>query len=474
MKKIVSMLIAGLISVCMTVSASAETISFPMTINTGIIYLENKTSVNTNFIPEIQADDSITIKTNSEIAVITKVALVVEGERYSRPYVDKAEYCFTNFADANCTDAVNFGGAYWKLGLFDNRARANEFLVSSFSKIYNLTIITEGYVETDDEKIYYSFGTSTKSLATNSIFTIVDDFVYFNELTDNITDLINCVNGLNYANKEVICDYPFLMNTDENNDGNISRTEVYRLSYSELGEGKGMVGFEGLASQVSEFFNRKTNGKITFKITTEPALISTTWNSGGIPAYYNGVLAQKTTIPNDIIALFFSYESTGSLVVTSKIDDGGYVTFDISDILKMVDGNTIASFKSIYYALIGGTVYDGYLCKGLKIEKVILSYEDETDITIPIEIHDEPDTDIDIIDEPVEEITKAPVPDTVITEPVIEEVSEPVISISEDTTQVAVINDIIVDENPHTGAGLAVIPTIISGVVLISVRRRRK
>lgn len=484
MKRFLSLILAAVMCVVMAVTVSAETqeVSFPMTINTGVINFSNSTSINTNFAPTIPSDDAIVIKTNSEALVTTKVALVVEGERYTRGYIEKVEYNFTNYKDAACTEKGQ--GQYWKLGLFANAAYTGDFLVSSFSRIYNITLVTEAYGETDDEQVYYDWGSTTKIFEINPIFTVVTTFVNDTDITDIITELAVTARDFLYSTKEIHFDYPFLPNTDYDDNGIVSRAEVERLSYSKLGEGKGIAGFEGLASQVATFFNKQLNGKITFKVTTAPTTVATAWNNGGIPAYTTGVLAPTTTIVSDnIIGLFFNYETTGSLVALSKIAEDGTITFDISEILGDVGGNTLATFRSIYYGLIGGINYTNYPTKGIKIEQVTLSYEDENgeeiETTIPTitdDDEDEIDPDVDIIvDEPVETVTEEPVTNAPETEPA-ETVEDVIVVLDDDTTEEVIINTGDVaseDENPHTGVALALIPMLAAGAAVIVSKKRK-
>ena len=472
MKRILYILLAVVMCFVMSVTVSAETTSFPMTINTGVIYFGNTTTINANFAPAIPSDDSIVLKANSDALIITKVALVVEGERYTH-YIDKVTYDFTNYEDAACTQKVTSSGQYWQLGLFADAAYTGEFLVSSFSKIYSISLVTEGYAETDDEQIYDAMGVTTKVYPLDPIFTTVKDFANDTEITEIISQLAATAKDFTYTDKEIRFDYPFLPATDRDNDGAISRNEVIRLSYSLLGEGKGVPGFEGLESQVAAFFNKQTNGKITFKVTTAPATVVSTWNNGGIPAYYTGIFAPTTPIAtNNLVALFFDYESTGSLIASSKLDADGTITFDISQVLTDMGGNTLASLRSIYYGLVGGINYDDIPAKGIKVEQVILSYEDEdgeeVETTIPVitdddEIEDEIDPDVDIIVIP-EETTVATTTeaDIVLEEDPVEEVIT--------NAGKSVEGE---DENPRTGVALAIIPSLIAGVAIFTTKKRK-
>lgn len=334
-KNIVCILLS--ITMCFTasvvVSAEYNEISFPMVLNTGFIGFENIATASTNFVPSIPIDDSIILRTNANELTVTKVALIVEGERHSRNYSEKVEYNFVNYTDANCTQNATTEGKYWKLDLFANTTYSGGFLVSSFTRIDNITLATEAYCKTEDEKFYSGFGNTNQTYSTGRVFTVISDFASSTELTNIISELASTATDYKFTYKEVYLDYPVLATTDRDNDGIISRTEVERLSYSELGEGKGIKGFEGLSSQVAAFFNKQTNGKIAFKLTTAPSTIVSDWNNGGIPAYSTGVFASNVANTDNLIGLFFNYETTGSLVSASKIGADGTITFDISNVL---------------------------------------------------------------------------------------------------------------------------------------------
>lgn len=494
MKRIICILLTVAMCFAMSITATAITneISFPMTTNTGFVSFNNTTAVNTNLTPSIPANDSIVIKAGSDAYTITKVSLFVEGERYN--YCEKVRYDFDNYIDANCTQkAVSKVGQYWKLDLYTNIAYAGGFLVDNFDKIYSITLVTEAYCKTDEEKVYNDFGNATKIYDVGRIFTIIANFTGNAELTNIISDIVSTASDLNFTSKEIYLDYPFLPETDRDKDGIISRAEVDRLSYSKLGEGKGVAGFEGLASQVAAFFNKQNNGKITFKLTTAPSTIVSDWNNGGIPAYSTDVFASNVTNTDNLIGLFFNYETTGSLVSASKIGADGTITFDISNVLNDMGGNTLATLKSVYYGMIGGINYTGFTTKGIKVESVILSYDGEAtdevetviivedenkdgeiEAEIPVEAEDEDDEEEVVVpDEDDEEVE--PVEEVVITD---DETDDATI-IDERTVveEEPIIEEIVEDidsENPHTGVALVVMPTLILGIGALALSRKRK
>lgn len=473
------------ITMCFTMSvtvlAEYNEVSFPMALNTGFVDFENVTTANTNFVPSIPIDDSIILRTNANELIVTKVALIVEGERHSRNYSEKVEYNFVNYMDANCTQSATTEGKYWKLDLFANTTYSGGFLVSSFTRIDSVTLATEAYCKTEDEKFYNGFSNTNQTYSTGHVFTVISDFTSSTELTNIIIELASTTTDYKFIYKEVYLDYPVLATTDRNNDGIVSCTEIERLSYSELGEGKGVKGFEGLASQVAAFFNKQNNGKITFKLTTAPSTIISNWNNGGIPAYSNGVFASSVNADN-LIGLFFNYENTGSLVSASKINADGTITFDISNVLTDMGGRTLATLKSVYYGFAGGINY--------KVESIVLSYESDTEEKaetviivedenenkndepeIPIETEDENDEEEIVVDdeyvEPVEEIIISD-EETDDAEPFI--VDERTV-IQEEKETLVEIDD---TENPHTGVSLIVIPTLVIGIGALALSRKRK
>lgn len=472
------------------VLADHNEVSFPMALNTGFVGFENVATASTNFTPSLPINDSIILKANGNELTVTKVVLIVEGERHSRNYSEKVEYNFANYMDANCTQNATTEGKYWKLDLFANTTYSGGFLVSSFTRIDSITLATEAYCKTEDEKFYNSFGNTNQTYSTGRVFTVISDFTSSTEITNVISELASTATDYKFTYKEVYLDYPVLVTTDRNNDGIVSCTEVERLSYSELGEGKGVKGFEGLASQVAAFFNKQTNGKITFKLTTAPSTIVSDWNNGGIPAYSTGVFTSNVANTDNLIGLFFNYETTGSLVSASKISADGTIAFDISNVLNDMGGNTLATLKSVYYGLAGGINYSVPPVKGIKVESVVLSYESDTEDTaetiiavedededdeseIPIEAADEDDEEEIIVDdediEPAEEIIISDEePDDA--EPFI--VDERTIIPEEEEKETLVESDNA--ENPHTGVSLIVLPTLVIGIGALALSRKRK
>lgn len=483
MKKIFCLFLVSILCVAMSVTTSARLneLYFPMTSNTGFISLNNTTSYSTILTPSIPANDSIVVKASGSDYTVTKVALIVEGERYN--YIEKVEYQFDNYTDAECTQKAVSIGDYWKLDIFTGVAYAGGFLVDSFTKIHSITLVVDAYYKTEDEWIYNDFGVNTNIYPVGKIFTVVTNFTYGTDITNIISDILTSATDFKYVSKEVYFDFPLIPVTDHNADGFISRNEIECLSYSELGHGKGMKGFEGLASQVAAFFNKQTNGKIIFRLKSASPAINSNWSRGGIQDYTSGALYSSGT--NSLFGLFFNYESTGSLVSASTISGDGTITFDISNVLSDIGGYTSSTLRSIYYGFDGGADY----AQGIKIESVILSCDvsspvDETKEQIIVateETSQQNDTENAVVEvvpdeEEDEEEVEPEDPDDIITddeqnEPPIEDDTEIIEEPDEEIIDYASADD--VGLNPHTGVSLVLAPVCALGISILLSKKRR-
>lgn len=461
MKKIISLALAAIMCVFCTFTAVADTtISFPMINTTGTIYLKGNAKIETNFVPADTVDDSIVIVTTEAIPHITSVVLEVEGKKYGGINVIKDTYAFVNYDFVDSTTPNPKGtGAYWKLNIYKTAAPSGSLLVENFDNIYSMNVVATGYFETDSSKVYDAWGKTTLKTDNVNAFNIAKTFTSNTAFTGALNDLILSLKSFDYVDKDVTYDRAFLPNTDVDNDGIAVRNEVRILSYSELGEGKGIAGFEGFESQFTEFFNQKLNGKIVFNLTTAPAVLSTVWAEGGIPSTQTGFYTAEK-IENDVIGLFFNYDSTGSLLARGTITEDKII-FDISDILKTLSGNTVSTIRTIYYGLIGGINYTG-LGRGYKIESVTMSYEEEGQVvqaTIDTTVTTEPEIVIDITPETdVPEATIIPDTTTITTT---EEAKEEPVKTTDN------------DENPRTGVTLAVFPSLIAASIGMLSRKRK-
>lgn len=492
MKKILSLFLAVLMVFCFSATAAAEVaeISFPMIVSTGYITLKGTEMVSTSLVPNTIADDYIVIAENAGCPDITSLKLIIEGERYNTTYVANVEYEFENYLDLVCTQKADKtgDGIYWKLPIKTIVASTNQFLVTGFSRIFTIGISATALIETEEEKVYYEWGTTTMATPVGTNFTIVRPFANASNITDIIRDAITAITSFKFVSKEVHYDYPFIPMTDLDHDGIIVRNEVQLLSGSMLGTGIGEPGFEGLASQVGKFFNKQKNGTITFKVTTAPSTKANVWMNNGIPSSQVGIFNPLTPVNNNIFGLFFNYDTTGSLVSVANLEADGTITFDISQVLSDIGYNSLASIRNIYYGLVGGVGYSDRMVKGYKIDKVILSYDNVVDelgepevTTTTTEITttttttttEEEEEEIVVIDENEDVDTTDEIP---LEED--EDIDEPDIIVDEDDDSSDVDNDtdfIDTDEdtNPATGVVFAPIPVIIAAAAMILSKKKK-
>lgn len=481
MKKIIALFLSVIMcfSLSIVVSAETQTLTFPMATTEGSVIFKGVAGFNCNVEPDVVAEDFIILKETGEMPALTNVKLLVTGDK-GRSYVENAEYQFINYYDALCTERARENeGMYWKLNIAKDVAYLGDFLADSYSRIYTIAIEVEGKMTVTKEEDYTKW--ANNGAIEGLTFDILKGFTYGGYITDTIEATALNVNKFEYITKSVKFDFPMIYNTDENGDGNITRNEVYCLSRSAFGGGEGVFGFEGLASQVGEFFNKKDNGTITFHVTTAPATYSQLWSAGGITSTQTGLLNNYSNSNGVLIGLFFNYDKTGSLVSTATIDEDGNIVFDISDVLNDIGSNSIATIHSIYYGLVGGYTYTNELAKGLKIDRVTLSYsEEDEEMVDECEIVEDVEEEVivDVSDEDSEEVEEEEeviiededeveiVPDVEI-EPVVEEPETEVELIASDADAVDE------DTNPGTGVAMLVIPAAISAIAVFAMRKRK-
>lgn len=479
MKKFICILLSVIMCFALSITTYAETqeLIFPMTTTTGSVIFKGVAGFNCNIEPDVIAEDSIVLKETGEMPKLTNVKLIVTGDK-GRSYAEDVEYLFINYYDGLCTErAKDNEGIYWKLNVSKGVAYLGDFLADSYSRIYSIAIEVEGKMTVAEEKEYVNW--SSNSSIEGWAFDVFKAFDYKGYVTDTIETTALSINKFEYVTKSVKFDFPMIYNTDENGDGNITRNEIYCLSRSAFGGGEGIYGFEGLASQAGQFFNKQDNGKITFHVTTAPASYSQLWTAGGIASTQTGLL---NDFRNDgiLIGLFINYDRTGSLVTTSTVDADGNVEFDITDILNDIGSNSLATIHSIYYGLVGGYTYTNELTKGLKIDRVTLSYseEDEEMVDECVIVEDvEEEVVVDVSDEDseeeVEEEEEVIIEDEVEIVPDVE--IEPVVEESEIEVELIASDADAVDEdtNPGTGVTMLVIPAAISAIAVLTLRKRK-
>ena len=477
MKKIISLILAVIMTAFgLSITAGAETqeLVFPMTTTTGTVIFKGVAGFNCNIEPDVTDADYIILKETGEMPKLTNVKLVVTGDR-GRAYAENVEYLFINYYDSLCTErAKENEGNYWKLNISKGVAYLGDFLADSYSRLYSISIEVEGKLTVTKEEDYTKW--YNKSTIEGWTFDIVRGFTQESYIIDTIETIATSINTFDYVTRTVKYDYPILYNTDDNGDGNITRNEVYCLSRSAYGGGEGVYGFEGLASQVGQFFNKKDSGTITFHITTAPASYSQIWSNGGVASTQTGLLNDFRR-DSVLIGLFFNYDKTGSLVSTSTIDENGNIVFNIDDILNDVGGNSLATINSIYYGMVGGLTYTNEPFKGIKVDKVTLSYEEEEEeiVVEPVCVDEvEEEEVVEDIEEVEQEEIEEPVEldeEEIEIEIEPEEVSEePEIEIVTDANSVTVADE---DTNPGTGVALAVVPAIVAAAVIVVSKKRK-
>lgn len=478
MKKFICILLSVIVCFALSITTYAETqtLTFPMATTEGSVIFKGVAGFNCNIEPDVIAEDSIVLKETGEMPKLTNVKLIVTGDK-GRSYAEDVEYLFINYYDGLCTErAKDNEGIYWKLNVSKGVAYLGDFLADSYSRIYSIAIEVEGKMTVAEEEKYAKW--SNNSAIEGWTFDVLKAFDYKGYVTDTIETTALSINKFEYVTKSVKFDFPMIYNTDENGDGNITRNEIYCLSRSAFGGGEGIYGFEGLASQAGQFFNKQDNGKITFHVTTAPASYSQLWTAGGIASTQTGLF---NDFRNDgiLIGLFFDYDKTGSLVSTATIDEDGNIVFDISDVLNDIGNNSLATIHSIYYGLVGGLTYTNEPIKGLKIDRVTLSYsEEDEEMVDECEIVEDVEEEVvvDVSDEDSEEVEEEIiiedeveiVPDVEI-EPVVEE-PETEIEIVTDANAVTVADE---DTNPGTGVTMLIIPAVISAIAVLTMRKRK-
>ncbi|MGN0617967.1 MAG: hypothetical protein ACI4J7_02985 [Ruminiclostridium sp.] len=262
------------------------------------------------------------------------------------------------------------------------------------------------------------------------------------------------------------------------------------------GYGSNPNGFAGLAGQVARFFNKQTNGTITFKFSSAASNGGTNWNNGGIPSTETGLLGDS--MKSTAFALFFNYNATtGSLVSVGEVDaDALTVTFDIADVLDALNGNTIGTIQDIFYGMNkgvkyvdteilsednqGNTIVEKVTAEGYLVESVTLAYdedaaddtdieEDDDDDDAPV-VDDDDDTDDVADDDDDATIDEDDDDDDYVDDDADDDddtdvdgdVDEPVTPADDDD-----------DANPGTGVALAVVPALVAAAAVVVSKKRK-
>ena len=471
----------------------------------GRIYNSTKGSTVTRY----NKDGSVASTVTYDGALVTadfanaKVYLAVTGVKGTRGSSRKEyKYEFDNNKDGT-----------WTINAYAGTADLDKFLPEQFLEITSINFIIENAkyeLKTDDQWLYNfwfdsdanngnSWGFGTKDwadcLTLNTGFT--QDTLLLNTIEACVGELGE--NWIGNDTKATSVEYPFMAVTD-NGDKTLTRHEINLLSYSNAlyatsgsansgydgdqsyndnGLGDTPYYFAGFASQVADFFNKQTNGKITFKFTTATAESSSAWVNGGIPSTQVGIKNLLGDATANDFAMFFNYNQTGSLQAIASVDkDAGEVTFDISNVLDQLNGQTIGVINNIFYGLTKGVYYKDIDAIGLKVETVTLSYDedDAADIDNTDDTDDTTDDTDDTIDDTIDDTddTDDTTDDT--------DDAEDDANIDGNTDNAADDNNaagdtVIVkpsdDSNPDTGVALAVVPAAIAAAAVVVSKKRK-
>ncbi len=269
------------------------------------------------------------------------------------------------------------------------------------------------------------------------------------------------------------------------------------------GYGNNPYGFAGLAGQVARFFNKQTNGTITFKFSPASAGNNTSWNNGGIPSTETGLLG--SSLNSSAFALFFNYASTtGSLVSLGEVDsDALTVTFPMDEVLDALNGNTIGTIQDIYYGLNNGVDYkdieilvpyysydqNNNLVVETKVEKisktgylvesVTLAYDedaaDDTDIEEDDDDDDAPvvEDDDDTTDDVADDDDDATIDEDDDDDDYVDEDDDDDTDVDGDVDEPVTPADDDDDANPGTGVALAVVPALVAAAAVVVSKKRK-
>lgn len=520
MNKILAAGIAATLAVSsMAAVASAEEVTFDMGQSKGTIKLSQSggielsgytTTSGDNKYLGIAADDMIIVKVNpGDADKVTGVSLTVTGIKgdrnsSSKPYT----YKFTNYNDAACT-SQNYQneGLYWGLKAYATTAPVDSFVPGQFVEITKVTVDVTGETTVTTANDYDAWGDSVWGSYNGATLTMVQAFTTGADaanptglaVTDEINNAVYGMWGFAYANeKSTTVDYPFMAVTDVDGNKTLVRNEIGLLSYAggheawnggtsnpgvdgedqtydDNGFGTKPRDFAGLASQVGDFFNKQTNGTITFKFTTAAASTGTAWQTGGVPSTQVGIKNALGDATANDFALFFNYDQTGSLQAVAAIDaNAGTVTFDIADVLDALDGKTIGVIDNIWYGMTKGVKYaDLNNAVGLKVESITLAYDedadDDADIEDDTDVEEDDDDDATVEDDDDDD---AVVEDDDDDDDYVDEDDDDDTDVDGDTDMVDTADDDD-DANPGTGVALAVVPALVAAAAVVVSKKRK-
>jgi len=515
MTKLLASGTAALVAVASLASvASAAEQTFDMGITTGTIKFNATSGKEVAFLanadglaPEglgISSDDVLAINIENATKKVTGINLKVTGIKGSKSSSSKTyTYAFGNYDSDTTfdwtTQKYDGSGKTWAIQAYASTAPADSFVPSQFVEITQISIeiACEGTVTT--ATAYDAYGSTNWGENIDGLKVIPFQTAQWGDILMSINNALNAwgtdtvTTGIYaaYSEKSTTNNYPFIAKKVSGANNTLLRQDIQLLSYmgaynattnggntdgnqtyDDDGLGTNPNEFAGLSSQVADFFNKQTNGKITFKFTTAAAASGTQWANGGIPSTQVGLKNLLGDATANDFALFFNYQSTGSLQAVAAIDaDAGEVEFDISDVLDQLGGQTKGVIENVYFGLAKGVKYDDKDVEGLKVEAVTLSYDEDADADTDIDEEEDPDdddnsdVDVDTDEDPDDDddddddtdVTVDPDDDddddnsgdTIIVKP-----SEP-------------------DSNPNTGVALAVVPAAIAAAAVVVSKKRK-
>lgn len=484
----------------------------------------------------ISSDDQLVIDVSNVVfrdgswapagsAKVTNISLAVTGIKGSKSSASKTyTYALGNYwkNDDGSIGGNTYGnsGPLWVLDAYESGAPLDGFNPNQFVEVTRLEFVVEIEKTVTTAKAYDAYGSSewgdnVSDFGVSGFSTAKDGDIL--DLIKKTFEGVQYGGYANYSEKSTTDLYPFLPRTDthlangdEGQDARLDRDEIWLLSsaaaqnassgglgqagvgagtdgnqtYDEVDYNKGTnpAHFAGLASQVADFFNKQTNGTITFTFTTSSGATSTAWNVGGVPSSQVGIKnALGDATANDFV-LSFNYRQTGSLQALAAVDAAaGEISFDISDVLDALDGKTIGVIDNIYYGSTKGVEYTGdhpykdYV--GFEVQKITLSYDEDETSDNDIEEDDDAD-DEDDVDDADDADDEDDVDDT-------DDDDDDDVSVDDDDdtndddnnvggTQNN--NDIVTpgaDENPNTGVALAVVPAMIAAAAVVVSKKRK-
>ena len=444
----------------------------------------------------VSANSMILTVNTGDAEAITGVTLKVTGVKGTRGADSKTySYKFENYKDEACTvrDYDN-KSKYWKLNVYEKTAPVDGFLPEQYLEFTKIELEATATTTVKTAEAYDKWGASkdgTWGSYNAATYNVVKGFWTKGDILAEIDSLAYAAWGFDYAgNKTTKVDYPFMPVTDRDGNDKLGREEIRVLSVTDAWEsddrdedddgsnqsyegentvdGEVKNDFAGLASQAADFFNKQTNGTITFKFTTGSEAGGTAWENGGIPSTQTGIKNFMGDATANDFALFFNYKQTGSLQAITELDaDAGTVTFDVSDILDSMGGQTLGTLDNIYYGLRKGISYDDQSVKGLKVETVTFAYDEDADVEADIE-----DEEDDTAAEEEEDDVEIEEDDDVEIEDDADDAEE------EEEDDSATDGDVIVeteddDANPGTGVALAVVPAMVAAAAVVLSKKRK-